>query len=145
FRFTVDATAAFQVVFYNCNRGERGNVPSRFAVSRVRYTVREPGTYVDTLIATIQPPKAAQSPPNTSQPTAIPRHGSADDANRIRRALQNTDVAFRAPILKDQRDGWLIKGHAEGRYAYVLRSNPVKITDDQLVVRGVVKSGGVTV
>jgi hypothetical protein len=54
-------------------------------------------------------------------------------------------MRFRAPIVKDMGNSWLIKGVAEGRFGYVLRADPMKVTDFRLVVKGLVKTGGITV
>jgi hypothetical protein len=143
----VDASGGFRVVFYNCNAKVSGNAPSWFTASRMRYAVREPGTYVDQLRAALNPaPRgapAAQGPPVRSFPAAL--NLTSDEATRIQIPLKSADLQFRAPILGDAGEGWLLKGQAEGRFSYVLRSKPIRISAHRLVAKGVLNSGGVTI
>jgi hypothetical protein len=145
FTFTVDATAGFRVVFYNCNPGDTGNEPSRFTVSGIRYAVREPGTYVDRLLAALNPAATSTAAANLARPRATGLTTTSGEAGRIQIPVRTVDLRFRAPIVKDAGDGWLILGRAESRYSYALRFAPTKVTEHRLVVSGVVKRGGITV
>jgi hypothetical protein len=147
FQFPVDATGGFRVVFYNCNAAPSGNAPSWFTVSHMRYAIREPGAYVDQLLAALNPGPAAapaiEGPPVRSFPAGL--HLTSDEVTRIQIQLKSADLQFRAPLVGDAGEGWLLKGQAEGRYSYVLRSKPIRISAHRLVAKGVLNSGGVTI
>jgi hypothetical protein len=155
FRFTVDATAAFRMVFYNCNPSETGNAPSRFTVSGVRYAEEDPGLYVDRLLAIRDPQHAAASivpdPRLRTFPAGL--NVTSDSLAGTEPPLSNSDLQFRAPIVRNAGGGWTISGKAPTAYSYVLRWKGVEIKDPAqrrnapgwLMATGRVNAGGATI
>jgi hypothetical protein len=148
FSFSVDETAAFRIVFYNCNRADTGNVPSRFRLSEVRYAAADPGLYVDRLLAVREPAAAAASivpdPRLHSFPAGL--HVTSDELAGIETLPPIADMPFHASIARYSDDGWTITGKADGQYSYALRSKPQIVGDDRrLVAIGRVRAGGVTI
>jgi hypothetical protein len=120
-RFRGDATGGFYVVFANCNR-EPEAPASRFDIAAGSFVDEGPDLYADHL---------------TMRGLGLdhPRASIADLA----------DLGYRAQNVTREAGTWRISGRAEGKYTFLLRSVPRRLTgDDRVLVTGRIMRGGLT-
>ena len=148
FSFTVDETGAFQVVFYNCNASDAGNVESRFTVSSTQYAVESTGFYVDRLLEVRDPVRAAALVAADARVRSFPAGlaVTSDEIGRIQLPLSGDDMSFSSAIASHAAGGWTIAGRADGPFSYLLKSKPQTVDDDRRLVAHLrVRTGGVTI
>ena len=143
--FTADAGGAFVLVVMNCNRSGAA-VPSRFVLSRAAYATELSGLYVDRLMAQLAPEAPAGAPSRRVYSVPSGLSPTPDDLARVKKTLLTRDFRFNASIARSALDGWMVRGKAEGPYAYVLVSKPQTVTDSRrLLVVGRLLRGGLSV
>jgi len=143
FSFVMNGTKSFSLVLHNCNASKEGNPASRFRLGAVRYAIKEPGLYVDRLIAQLAP-----SPPDLPEVLVFPPGLTvADDVStRPVSAIMKTDLRLQASMVHEEGSKWIIEGVAETPYAYLLQSKARRVpSGGMLAVAGNLKSGGLSI
>jgi hypothetical protein len=148
-QFSIDATQGFRVVLANCN-GDQNATASRFVVWPASYRVDPIGDfYVDRLVtAALYPnaPKAGElaGPEVRTLPVAL--EVTKTEAESTLTNFGPSDLSYRAGILRQDGNRWVVQGTADAQYSYLLQSSPIRMNArSRVLISGRVERGGATI
>ena len=150
--FHEDESRGFYVLSANCNDADAGNAATRLTVFGGTYTVAPAMLYTDRLMNAVG--AKAVDPADVDLSGAMPGLMTVPPDLRVTASLLNApaqtlspgDMAFTAPIVRANGQGWTIAGRAESAYSYLLQSKPRSFDQTaRLIVTGTVEKGGLTI